>query len=74
MIQRQAWTATAGLLALLLVLAAKGLLIQPPPIASTGFDAARATARLERILGDQRPHPVDCANVSIAAACRNRAW
>lgn len=59
MIQRNAWRATAGLLAVLLVLAVKGLLIQPPSVAATGFDAARATARLERILGDQRPHPVD---------------
>jgi hypothetical protein len=35
-----------------------------PPVAANapGFDANRAVARLQRILGDQRPHPVDSAN------------
>jgi hypothetical protein len=58
-----------ALLLLLLVLlalglAGKGLLTQPPaaePAAAGQFDAARAQARLARILGDQRPHPVDTA-------------
>lgn len=51
------------LLALLGALAAKGLLVQPPPLrahnAPGQFDALRAKARLAAILGDQRPHPAD---------------
>lgn len=51
------------LVALLGVMAADGLLEQPPPLrthSSPGqFDAARAKARLAFILGDQRPHPAD---------------
>lgn len=56
----------ALLVLLLLLLAAalgtKNYLTQPPPpepAAAGHFDAARAKARLARILGDQRPHPVD---------------
>jgi Peptidase family M28 len=50
-------------LALLAAMALKGVLLTPPsppdqPTA-TAFDANRAIARLERVLGDQRPHPVD---------------
>ncbi|HST36677.1 MAG TPA: M20/M25/M40 family metallo-hydrolase [Allosphingosinicella sp.] len=53
-----------GLAALLLAaMALKGaLLVLPSPPAQAngpGFDANRAMARLTRILGDQRPHPVD---------------
>ena len=48
---------------LLLAFAAKGWLIEPPAPPDTvkagQFDTARAAARLSRILGDQRPHPVD---------------
>ena len=44
---------------LLSAIAAKGLLIQPRVVAGGDFDTGRAMARLERILGDQRPHPVD---------------
>lgn len=51
------------LVALLGALAAKGLLVQPPPLrahnAPGEFDAVRAKARLAAILGDQRPHPSD---------------
>jgi hypothetical protein len=51
------------LIALLVALAAKGLLEQAPPLrthnAAGQFDAARARARLADILGDQRPHPSD---------------
>jgi hypothetical protein len=57
-----------GLLLLLLLLvgalAAKGWLSEPPALEAAGpgqFDAVRAKARLARILGDQRPHPVDTA-------------
>jgi hypothetical protein len=53
-------------LALLLLIAALALraeLVQPPPVRDqTGvgqFDTQRALARLQRILGDERPHPVD---------------
>jgi hypothetical protein len=45
---------------LLAGLALKGVLIEPPSAASSGeFNTQRAIARLQRILGDQRPHPVD---------------
>ncbi|MBV9932277.1 MAG: M28 family peptidase [Alphaproteobacteria bacterium] len=43
-------------------LAVKGQPIAPPPAEQAGpgqFDAARAATRLARVLGDQRPHPVD---------------
>ncbi len=51
------------MLALLAAMAAKSLLVAPPPVdprpAAGAFDTARAAARLERILGDERPHPAD---------------
>ena len=50
---------------LLFAFAAKGWLIQPPSppttVDSGEFDTVRAAARLARVLGDQRPHPVDSA-------------
>jgi hypothetical protein len=54
------------LLALLAVMGAKGawVPIPGPPLATASvyeFNTARATARLQRVLGDQRPHPVDSA-------------
>ena len=60
------------LAALMLAFAAKDLLIRPPSppaqTSSTDFDTARAAARLARILGDQRPHPVDSeANDAVRA-------
>jgi hypothetical protein len=45
-------------------LAVKGQPTMPPPVERAGpgqFDATRAAARLARVLGDQRPHPVDTA-------------
>jgi hypothetical protein len=54
----------ALLLALLAVMGVKSALVPIPPAAGTqagGFDTARAVARLKRILGDERPHPVDSA-------------
>ena len=66
----------AGLLllfaALMLAFAGKGLLLRPPSppaVAAPGtFDTARATRRLGRILGDERPHPVDSlANDGVRA-------
>ncbi len=44
---------------LLAAFAFKDLLIQPRVVAGGDFDTGRAFARLERILGDQRPHAVD---------------
>ncbi|MES2136702.1 MAG: M20/M25/M40 family metallo-hydrolase [Pseudomonadota bacterium] len=50
-------------LALLGAMAAKGVLVGPPPLRATAtpgqFDAVRAKARLAAILGDQKPHPAD---------------
>ena len=50
---------------LMLGFALKGELIAPPSppatAASGEFDTGRAIARLQRILGDERPHPVDSA-------------
>ncbi|HEV2865140.1 MAG TPA: M28 family peptidase, partial [Allosphingosinicella sp.] len=68
-LSRDAVRAGAALLALILVLlgamAVKGALLSlpaPPQAPSTNrFDANRAATRLARILGDQRPHPVDSA-------------
>jgi len=55
-----------GLLVIALLLAGfavKGVLVMPAPapahVASGEFDTSRALGRLKRILGDQRPHPVD---------------
>ncbi len=52
-----------SLLAMLLVFCFKGVLTAPPSIsetlATTGFDTKAAIGRLTRILGDERPHPVD---------------
>lgn len=55
------WLALA-IVALLAAMAVKGMLValpEPPAVAGDGFDANRAAARLQRILGDERPHPVD---------------
>lgn len=49
-------------LALLAALALAPRLIEPPAVraaAAGEFDVSRAAARLERIVGDQSPHPVD---------------
>jgi hypothetical protein len=53
----------AVLLALIAAMAAKALLVEPPALRSHSpageFDAGRAKARLDFVLGDQRPHPTD---------------
>ena len=53
----------AVILVVLAALAGKSALVSAPALRSTNapgeFDAARAKARLARILGDQRPHPAD---------------
>ena len=57
-------TLIAALLMLLGAMAVKGELIAlPSPEAAPahGFDADRAVQRLARVLGDERPHPVDSA-------------
>ena len=51
-----------GLIVFALLLAGfamKGALIAPPRGAAGEFDVQRAAGRLQRILGDDRPHPVD---------------
>jgi hypothetical protein len=58
------WLRASIVFALLLAgFALKGVLITPPKApdhaAAGEFDTQRAIARLQRILGDQRPHPVD---------------
>ena len=55
----------AVVMLLMLGFAVKGLLIEPPSppptVAAGEFNTQRAIARLQRILGDERPHPVDTA-------------
>ncbi|MBA3676203.1 MAG: M20/M25/M40 family metallo-hydrolase [Sphingosinicella sp.] len=57
------WPIAAVLTLLLAAMALKGELVRVPPVreipAAGAFDTGRAIGRLERILGDQRPHPVD---------------
>ncbi|MEA3000690.1 MAG: hypothetical protein QOK17_2523 [Sphingomonadales bacterium] len=56
-----AWLALALLVA---AMAMKAWLTTVPELAPArpgGFDQARAVSRLARVLGDQRPHPVDSA-------------
>ena len=53
------WPILLVVLLLLAAIAFKSLLIQPRMVTGSEFDTGRAIARLERILGDQRPHPVD---------------
>ena len=62
---RAGLTLAAALLLLLAAMAVKGLplsLPSPPDAAGAGqFDAHRAAARLRRVLGEERAHPVDSA-------------
>ena len=45
---------------LMVVFAVKGVMLAPPAVPhASAFDTGRAIGRLERVLGDQRPHPVD---------------
>jgi hypothetical protein len=63
--KRRAFLLAGLLLALIAALALKGMLVTAPEVPATArageFDTKRALARLQRILGDQRPHPVDSA-------------
>jgi hypothetical protein len=66
------WRLAVAAFLLLGMFALKGVLIEPPspPVrpAPSEFDTQRALVRLERILGDQRPHPVDSeANDAVRA-------
>ena len=53
------------LIAILEAMAAKSLLVAPPPVRAHAspdeFDAPRAKARLAFLLGEQQPHPADTA-------------
>ena len=64
-LDRDSWRALLIVALLLAGFAFKGQLIAPPPlharVTAGEFDTPRALARLQRILGDQRPHPVDSA-------------
>ena len=65
-LDRDSWRALLIVALLLAGFALKGALIAPPPlperVAAGDFDTARALARLQRILGDQKPHSVDTAS------------
>jgi len=66
MAERRDWIRAVLVVALLMLgFALKGALIAPPSpplsVSPGEFDTTRAIARLQRILGDQRPHPVDTA-------------
>jgi hypothetical protein len=60
---KRAGALLAVFILILAAMALKGALVAmpspPDPHDAQGFDANRAKARLARILGDQRPHPVD---------------
>jgi hypothetical protein len=62
---KRAVTVAALLLLLMTAFWFKGALLAPPDVPARvqagEFDTARALARLRRVLGDQRPHPVDTA-------------
>ncbi len=63
--RRDRLAGVAMVMLLMLGFATKGLLIAPPSppsiVAAGEFNTSRAIARLQRILGDQRPHSVDTA-------------
>jgi len=62
---RESWRALLIVVLMLAGFVLKGHLIAPPQpperVAAGQFDTSRALARLQRILGDQQPHPVDSA-------------
>src|SRR5437868_9658003 len=72
-LDRDSWRGLLVVALLLAGFALKGMLIAPPSapavVTAGEFDTGRALARLQRILGDQRPHPVDTADDD---AVRNR--
>jgi len=64
-LHRDSWRALLIVALLLAGFALKGRLIAPPDapsrVVAGEFDTDRALSRLQRILADQRPHPVDSA-------------
>ncbi|MDP8994801.1 MAG: M20/M25/M40 family metallo-hydrolase, partial [Pseudomonadota bacterium] len=60
---KRGWILAGALLLLIVAFALKGQLAAAPDqqLERGGFDAVRAMARLERILGPGEPHPVDSA-------------
>ena len=62
-LDRDSWRALFVIALLFAGFALKGALIVPPAVsakvAAGEFDTDRALTRLQRILGDQRAHPVD---------------
>ena len=58
---RDSWRGLAIFALLIAAFALKGALIAPPRTPENGFDTRRALERLQRIQGDQKPHPVDTA-------------
>jgi len=54
-----------GLIALFLIIMLGGKLLEPPKVRTSNtadqFDTVRAFSRIETILGDETPHPVDSA-------------
>ena len=65
------WPILLVVLLLLAAIAFKSLLIQPRMATGSEFDTGQAFARLERILDDQRPHPVDApANDAVRERLR----
>jgi hypothetical protein len=58
-LDRDSWRGLAIFALLIAAFALKGALISPPRAPENGFDTRRALERLQRIQGDQRPHPVD---------------
>ena len=62
-LDRDSWRGLLVVALLLAGFALKGALLAPPAVPSSGsfgeFHTDRALARLQRVLSDQRPHPVD---------------
>ncbi|MES2326645.1 MAG: M28 family peptidase [Pseudomonadota bacterium] len=58
-LDRDSWRGLFVIALLFAGFALKGALIAPPPAPATEFNTSRALTRLQRILGDQRAHPVD---------------
>jgi hypothetical protein len=58
-LDRDSWRGLTIIALLLAAFALKGALIEPPHGRAGEFNTERALARLQRIQGDQRAHPVD---------------
>src|SRR3954447_3547822 len=60
-LDRDSWRGLVVIAILLAAFAIKGALLTPPAGNTGQFDTARALARLQRIQGEAKPHPVDTA-------------